>query len=125
MKCESCGHVTPDATKVSIHYMYDAFVFDKAKGCTVDEIITNWLEHNKRKHPALLGGHEVDDLGPAYLCPAIVLDKDGMELRRVGKMLIPHWKTKEVNQKDLIAYRDALLSDPDIQRLLKAREVSE
>lgn len=107
---------------VSIHGMYDMHLFHPIKGATVDEVIENWRQHNRELQPAMVGGHKVDDLGPSNLCPAIVLRGD-KELRRVGQMIFPRDTANDragCDEDKLRAWRDALLADPDIPRLLRA-----
>jgi hypothetical protein len=110
----------PVATRVSIHGMYDMHLFHQVTGRTVDEVINNWLTHISELQPAIVGGAKIDDMGPSNLCPAIVLSGE-KELRRVGKMVFPDDHTRKPrNPADLKEYRDALLADPDIPRLLAA-----
>jgi hypothetical protein len=90
-------------TRVSISGMYDMHLFHSIPGATVEEVIANWLKHNE----------EPDEYGKSYLCPAIVLSGD-KELRRVGKMVF------QDRLEELDAYKEALLADPDISRLLAA-----
>lgn len=105
-----------EPTEVSIHGMYDIHLFHRIKGRTVDEVIANWLLHNAQKQPAIVGGEQYEDLGPSNLCPAIVLSGK-TELRRVGPMVFPR-NDRMPKPEDVEAYRSALLSDPDIPRLL-------
>ena len=123
-RCKCCGqpldNVEPD--NISISGMYDAHVFDQYSGSTVDEVITQWRERNSKPIPAILGDRKVDDLGPAYLCPAIV-SRGNLELRRVGKMVPADYHHRGPrSENDLEEYRQALLSDPDIPRLLAERD---
>jgi hypothetical protein len=108
------------AARVSIHGMYEAHLFHDIEGRTVDEVIKNWLQHNAKKQPAIVGGDYCSDLGPSMLCPAIVLDAKGKELRRVGSMVFPddNNRRKPASSVALEAYRNALSADPDIPRLL-------
>ena len=119
MKCEYCGNEINDVQKrVSIRGMYDMHLFHKIEGRTVDEVIDNWKKHIAQPIPAIVGDRIVDDMGPSVLCPAIVLAGD-KELRRVGKMVFPDHNTRRPkSEEDVEAYREALLSDPDISRLL-------
>ena len=110
--------------RVSIHGMYDCHLFHQYTGATVDEVLMNWLEHISKPIPAIMYGKRVDDIGPTSLGAAIVLEGD-KELRRVGDMVfarvIDYGKATQRVEPDLqalIAYRNALLSDPDIPRLL-------
>jgi len=106
--CPHCGKIFYEANRVSIHGMYDAHLFQKVTGNSVDEIILNWVL-------------EEDDVqyGPTSLCPAIVLCGK-RELRRVGPMV--HRRTDAAVLKQ---YREALLADPDIPRLLGLGTASE
>jgi hypothetical protein len=57
-----------------------------------------------------------------------VISKYDKELRRVGSMVQPRSersKTPEQYEKSLEEYRQALLADPDIARLLKGKDVVE
>jgi hypothetical protein len=110
----------PLADRVSIWGMYDMHLFHRIKGCTVDEVIDNWLAHNRKKQPAIVGDCEVDDMGQSSLCPATVLCGD-KELRSVGKMVFPNYdkRGKQARPEELEAYRAALKADPDIERLLR------
>ena len=103
--------------RVSIHGMYDMHLFIRFTGPTVDAIISEWISHNLSPNPAIVGGREVDDLGPAMLCPAIVLDSKGKELRRVGEMVF--WREGAPDYEQVEKTRSAWLEDPDIPRLLK------
>ncbi len=112
-----------NATRVSIHGMFDCHLFKRYTGSTVDAVIESWLEHISKPIPANLCGEKVDDLGPTYLCPAIVLCGD-REIRRVGKMVIADTKTRLPRANEVEAYRQALLADPDIPRLLADDQAS-
>jgi hypothetical protein len=110
--------------RVSIHGMYDCHLFHPYTGRTVDEVLMNWLEHISKPIPAIMHGQRVDDIGPTSLGPAIVLYGD-KELRRVGKMVFARvtdygkeTQRVEPDLQALIAYRRALLDDPDIPRVL-------
>lgn len=99
----------PVALRVSIYGMYDCHAFQKIEAKSVDEVIAKWLEHNANMD---------DAYGPTSLCHAIVLDGD-RELRRVGKMVFPDEKTGAAKHPaDIEKYRQALLNDRDIPRLL-------
>jgi hypothetical protein len=110
---------TQAADEVSIHGMYDMHLFHRVTGKTVEEVIANWLAHNSEPQPAMVDGRKVDDMGQSMLCPAIVLSR-GKEVRRVGQMVFPSYERRGTprNPDDLEAYRQALLKDPDITRLL-------
>ena len=122
--CPHCGNEINQypATRVSIYGMYDCHAFKQFTGSTVDEVIDNWLSHCKQLHPAILGDHEVPDLGPTMLGPAIVLS-DKKELRRVGEMLFPGHITRLPDPTKLAAFRRALMDDPDIPRLLASQQL--
>lgn len=117
-KCDYCvSGIT--ATRVSIMGMYDMHLFHKVEGATVDAVIDAWVKHIAEPIPATIGSRYVDDLGPSWLCPAIVLDDSGKEIRRVGKGVWPEEKRRKPRSGDDVeAYRQALLGDPDIPRLL-------
>ena len=115
--CESCGQILPPKpARVSITGLYDCHLFTGFEGHTVDEVIDNWRKHNATPNPAIVGGHKVNDLGPADLCPAIVIDGNGKELRRVGKMIF--WKGEQTSDAEVQRLRTAWLEDPDIPFLL-------
>jgi len=124
-KCPTCGQdMPPKAMRVSISGMYDCHLFHSFTGKTVDDVIANWIAHNATPNPAIVSGRKVDDLGPAELCPAIVLSDTGKELRRVGPMVFYDLKIKLGEKpKQLKLYREALMADPDIPRLLMERSV--
>jgi len=120
--CEKCGQfVVTQPDGVSIKGMFDCHLFCPFSGSTVDEVIAQWREQNSKPYPAIVGGQEVSDLGFAYLCPAIVL-LNGKDVRRVGEMVMQDYKTKQPCEDEVRAYRQALLNDPDIPRLLAAGE---
>ena len=123
--CPHCHQeiITPEATRVSISGMFDRHLFCKLKGSTVDDIIKAWREQNSKPYPAIVGGDKVDDLGPITLCPAIVLSGDS-EIRRVGPMVFPASSYSTLDETKVAAYRDALLADPDIPRLLSEQWVN-
>lgn len=103
---------------ISIVGMYDMHLSHRVKGATVDEVIENWKTHIASPIPAIVGEREVEDLGPSSLCPATVL-LGKKEVRRVGKMVHPDWNTRAPSsEQDVEQYRQALLVDPDIPRLL-------
>ena len=112
------------ALRVSVHGMYDCHLFHEYTGRSVDEILMNWLDHISKPVPAIMGGKEIDNIGPTSLGPAIVLDGK-KELRRVGDMVFvrvaDYGKPTEhvvPDLKALVEYRNALLSDPDIPFIL-------
>ena len=100
------------AARVSIHGMYDCHCFERFTGMydchcferftgkTVDEDTLAYLGQDKTP----------SNIGVTVLCPAIVLDANDKELRRVGEMVF--------ERGDPSLWRDALLADPDIPRLL-------
>ena len=104
----------PGADRVSIWGMYECHLFHKHKGKTVDEVIEDWKTHNSNLNMAYVGDDKNPiDLGKTFLCPAIVLCGE-KELRRVGQMCF--WPPQE---KQVTAWRKAMLEDPDIPQLLK------
>jgi len=111
---------SPEASRVSIFGMYDCHAFERFTGSTVDEIIENWLEHSYKNESCKYGATD--------LCPAIVLDKNDKEIRRVSKIMVyypayyirgNYRHIRKLNMDDLEKYRNDLLNDPDIPRLLK------
>jgi hypothetical protein len=139
--CAHCGKPPRIASRLSIHGMYDMHLFHPIEGATVDELIENWERHNSDDYDrgAYVGGstpaHFVKDMGKSWLCPVVVLDQDGKELRRVGGKgdgftgadgIFPVSKygpTPEEYAVKRRAFRDALLADPDIPRLLAESQV--
>ena len=116
-----CCCQSNDAVEVKVYAMFDCHLFRRIHGATVDEVIVNWATWNAKPHPAEFeDGRRVDDLGSTDLCEAIVLGADGKELRRVGKAVQPDYRTRRPDNAQVQAYRMALLSDPDIPRLLAA-----
>lgn len=121
MKCTHCGHdlQVGIATRVSIHGMYDCHLFHKIEATSVEGIVQSWLDHNKNPIPRkFIDGREVPDIGPSSLCPAIVLDENGKELRRVGQMVLPKYPSRAPDPEKVELYVQTLLKDPDISRIL-------
>jgi hypothetical protein len=111
------------ADRVSIYGMYDMHLFHPIEGATVAQVIANWRAHNRKPRPAMVGDRKVDDMGPSSLCPIIVL-QGKTELRRVGPMVFQRGDDRAAcDEVALEAWRTAALSDPDIQRLLDARDI--
>lgn len=104
------------ANRISSHVMYDCHLFRPLKGATVDELIIDWQ---------LECATPEDRYGQPMLCPVIVLEDD-KEIRRVGKMVFPatDYRPQTKVGEDVKAFRHALLSDPDISRILAARATS-
>lgn len=101
------------ANRVSSSAMYDCHLFRPLKGATVDELIIDWQ----------LECITPDDrYGKPMLCPVIVLEYN-KEIRRVGKMVFPaeQYRPQSKVDEDVRAFRHALLSDPDVSRLLAER----
>src|SRR5699024_5092470 len=117
--CKHCGHEQQEPDRVSIWGIYDMHLFHKYDGSTVDEVIDNWLAHISEPILAIVGERKIDDMGPTDLCPAVVLAGE-IELRQVGKMVHVR-KDRKPDQEDIESYRQALLADPDIPRLLAMR----
>lgn len=115
-KCPICGGATFIADNVSIYGVYDSFHFHKFKVTNVQELIDEWINHNSQPQPAIVNGDKINDLGPAELCPAIVCAGD-KELRRVGEMVF--WRGGNFDREKLEEYKNALLNDPDVPRLLE------
>jgi hypothetical protein len=103
MKCDACGTDVPVPDRVSVYGMYDCHLFHRIPGASPDEIIENWHQHNIMDNAGL---------GPTALCPVIVIADNDKELRRVGPMVMPEREDK------LDEWREALLADPDVMRLL-------
>ena len=103
-----------DATRVSIHGMYDCHMFTAYTGSTVDSIIEQWKAEVSAPDKRY---------GPPCLCPVTVLHEK-RELRRVGEMVHTVYgvgnKPSTWDPVQLSAWREAVLADPDISRLLAA-----
>jgi hypothetical protein len=122
MKCPNCGNKFDEmpADRLSIHGMYDMHLFHKIEGKTVDELIDNWRQHIAEPIPAIVGERKIDDMGPSWFCPVIVMSGK-TELRRVGKGIWPDYKKRAPrDEQDVSDFRAALLNDPDIPRLLES-----
>ena len=117
------GSPPPMAARVVIHGMYDCHLFHRLEGRTPWQVIQSWMRHNAAPPSRRLekDGEPVN-LGPSSLCPAIVLDAQGKELRRVGSMVHSHWSPEKVEQA-LTQYRRELNADPDIPRILVRQEL--
>jgi hypothetical protein len=88
--------------------MHDNHTFKEFRARSIDDLIEQWRKAM------------VDDTGLA-LCPIIVLSGD-KELRRVGRMLHPAYKTPSSNSwPDVDAFRAEVLADPDISRLMEGQ----
>ncbi len=125
-ECTQCGQEIPfERLQVSIHGIYDMHLYTSFNGATVDEVIENYKQHNREKHPAIVGGEQIDDLGKASLCPVrvIIVSPNGKKevLRQVGEMVHPDTSYSEKKEeKQLAEWRAAVLADPDISRILAA-----
>lgn len=113
--CPHCGKPTRIATTVRCHGMFDCHLFYDFHPSGPDDLIRMWKEQCSQPYPAVVGERSVDDLGKTRLCPVIVLDINGKELRRVGKMV-----HRVGDTEDIEAFRRELFADPDIPRLMKA-----
>lgn len=99
-------------TRISPHLMYDCHLFRPCVGSTVDEIIADFVAEVRKPH---------ERYGKPMLCPIIVLEGK-REIRHVGEMVFPRWHHEKsfetVNESQLRKWRDAVLADPDIPRLV-------
>jgi hypothetical protein len=100
----------PIPDTVSTWSMHDAHYFVELKGSSVDELIEQWR--------GLEVGHS--------LCP-VRLKVGDKQIRKVGKMVHAIYDSspadaKALQDEDLRAWREALLDDADVVRLLKERE---
>ena len=86
MKCPSCGS---DRSVAEVTYwgMFDIHLFHHFKGDSPEAVLVEWRAINSKPYPAIVGGDEVDDLRPLYLCPATLKDSEGREIKRVGPMV--------------------------------------
>lgn len=116
--CQHCGLPAQVATRLSIHGMYDMFLFHPIEGDSVDGLLAAWEEHNSKPQPAYVGGDFVEDMGKSWFCPVIVLDAEDKEMRRVGEGIFERRGDDAKYDAEKIAFRTALLADPDIPRLL-------
>lgn len=117
--CPHCGNPTEVAVRVSVHGMYDTHLFHRVEANSIKGVIEAWEEHNASPNPAIVGGVEVDDLGPSALCPVDVMTADRESIRRVGTMVFPG-SPRYADQ--LESWRSAVEADPDIRRLLAKQE---
>jgi hypothetical protein len=126
MKCSYCGQEAELlADRLSIHGMYDMHLFHKIHGKSVDELIDNWRKHIAEPIPAMVGDRNIDDMGVSWFCPVIVLSGE-TEVRRVGKGIFADYKTRAPRSEDDVnEFRQALLDDPDITRLLATAKNTE
>jgi len=119
MICECCGGKTHTADRVSIFGMYDNHTFKKFNARSVDGLIFLWLAHISK--PNWMAYHsdpkDIFDAGPAELFPVRVMSGK-KELRQVGCAVHVDYRTKLPDFKKLEIFRQELLSDPDIPRLL-------
>jgi len=100
----------PSPDTISTWSMHDSHYFVELEGSTVDELIEQWK--------GLEVGHS--------LCP-VRLQFGDVDIRRVGKMVRAIYDfspadEKALQEKDLKNWRKAMLEDPDVVRLLKARK---
>lgn len=93
------------ADRISTHAMYDCHLFRTLKADTVDGLIDEWREECENPD---------ERYGAPFLCPVIVSEGD-REIRRVGRMLM-RYEPEPVER-----FREALLGDPDVPRLLAER----
>ena len=112
LTCEHCGAPTTGrADSVSLWGMYDNHTFKPYIATTVDGLIAAWRNDLR------------DDNGIA-LCP-IIVKSGSKELRRVGAMLHPDYdKGVPMNEVAVSAFREVVLADPDISRLMAAHSQS-
>jgi hypothetical protein len=93
--------------RVSIFGMNGNHTFERVKGSDPFKVASRWLEMLQHRD-------EFD------LCPAIVIDDNGKELRRVGDMVFHDTKRDcAKNPSALMDYVEELFTDPDIPRLLQ------
>lgn len=117
LKCEACGAPVRVARRVSVHGMYDCHCFEPFTGKTPDALVDSWLEFIKEPTLATFSkGGPQHNIGVPDLCPAIVLDGDENELRRVGVWV--RAREGKPDPAEVAAYRAALKADPDIPRIL-------
>ncbi len=96
-----------EADNVSAWLMHDNHTFTRLTGPTVADVVAQ----------ALMVHEQTKD---GMLCPVTVMSGK-VELRRVGKPVHLYNKNGEW-QKDLAEWLSAVISDPDISRLLKAAQ---
>lgn len=110
--CPYCGAERPEhPASVYTFGMHDNHTFTHLTATSVDGLIAEW-------RAAVAAGDDME------LCPAIVM-VGRREIRRVGKMVFHDYHRREPRSEDDVeAFRQALLADPDIPRLLAAREAA-
>lgn len=108
------------AARVSIYGMYDCHCFEKFEGKTVDKVIENWKMHNRKPTMARIGSADAEpsNIGFCDMTPVVVLDHNEKELRRVGGWIHCRGREGKIDEAEVDAWRNALLADPDIPRLL-------
>ena len=120
LTCNACGQqILLNGATISIHGMYDNHTFVKFTGGSVDDVIASWRDHNAAPHMRDYGDYGEIDIGPASLCPAVIINANGKELRRIGKM-VDEGRRGEYDLGELDRWRSAMLADPDAVALLAA-----
>ena len=90
-------------SKLSFWLMRDNHSTAQPKGKTLDEIVESFIDL-------------VNQNPYSCVCPVIILNKEGKEVRRVGKMA--HSVGTDI---DLTEWRKALESDSDVMYLIKKK----
>lgn len=98
---------------VSVWGLYDDHVTKRIIADSAEGLVLEWLH--------ICVSEQGSGYGAPDLCPAIVIDSDGKEIRRVGSMVSNYTATVP----ELVAYIKELESDPDIPRLLSNPEGEE
>jgi len=96
----------PKPAYVSVWGLYEDHTTTKIKANSVAGLVSEWLR--------ICAEEQYSEFGAPDLCPAIVIDSDGHEVRRVGSMV----SVAISRVSKLVAYIRELESDPDIPRLL-------
>lgn len=91
---------------LSFYLMRDNHTFTKPSGETLEEIRDSFIKL-------------VKDNSYSSVCPVVILDKDGKEVRRVGKMA--HARKTEI---DLTEWFNEVSKDSDVIELMKRKAVS-
>jgi len=81
-----CG-CAQEVAAISYWGMFETHNFHKFDVETPEAAVAEWRAINARPYPAIVSGEKVDDMRPLYLCSAILKNKTGKEICRVGQMV--------------------------------------
>jgi len=104
--------------KVSFWGMYDMHLFHKYEPRSVSNLIEQWRVHNSTPSPAIVGGREVDDLGPTTLFLPTVVYSDGSERKLGGLPFECSSLNQRSSEKAIQKFCDAVRADDEIMSFL-------